>query len=586
MATQPNDQLVTLLEQAGKVDEEKIQKAVVRSNEMGAPLQKTLVDMGFIEEDDILSVLGDNLGMETVRLGDYKFEKSVLTILPKEVTSKYRAVPVEFDGTTVTVALADPFDVQSIDTIRFLLEEQGYQVRNVIAREDEVEAAIAKYYTSADAEVEKILQDLTSEMKADVAEQDLDFGDEAENINELMDSISEEDLEEDDAPIVRLVNLVFHEALRSRASDIHFEPYEKTFKIRFRIDGVLHEVQSPPKKLQNSIISRIKIMSGMDLAEKRIPQDGRIQIKIQGKPIDFRVSALPGLYGESTVLRLLDKSGVMLGLEQIGFLQDNIDGFKRLIRKPNGIVLITGPTGSGKTTTLYSALNTINNVDTKIITIENPVEYQIEGINQVQINEDIGYTFSLGLRTILRQSPNVILVGEIRDAETAEIAIRSALTGHLVFSTLHTNDAPGATTRLIEMGVKPFLVSSAIQAVIAQRLVRVICKDCKEPYIPDPVILEDFVPDPSEFAHVKFFRGRGCETCNYTGYKGRTAIHEMMVMTEELRDVVLKHSSTEEVRALARQQGMRTLREDGFLKAQRGDTTLLEVARITAGDEG
>lgn len=586
MRQQQPDQLISLLEQAGKLDEQKIQQAMVRSSEMGAPLPKTLVQMGYVQEDDILSVLGENLGMETVRLADYRIDPQVLLMLPKDITSKYKVMPIAFDGNTLTVALADPFDVQSIDTLRFYIQDKGYQLKTVIAREDEVEAAIARFYTSADAEVEKILQDLTDSMHAEALEKEIDEQEGVASLNEFMESIGDEEVGENEAPIVRLVNLVFQEALRSRASDIHFEPYEKTFKIRFRIDGVLHEVQSPPKRLQPSILSRVKIMSGMDLAEKRIPQDGRIQIRMQGKDIDFRVSALPGLFGESIVLRLLDKSGVLLGLEQIGFLPENIEIFKKLIRKPNGIILITGPTGSGKTTTLYSALNTINNVDTKIITIENPVEYQIEGINQVQIQEDIGLTFAAGLRSILRQSPNVILVGEIRDAETAEIAIRSALTGHLVFSTLHTNDAPGATTRLIEMGVKPFLVSSAIQAVMAQRLVRVICKDCKEAYIPDPVILEDFVPDVAEFAHVKFYRGRGCESCNYTGYRGRTAMHEIMIMTEEVRELVLRKSSAEQIRVLAREQGMRTLREDGFLKAQRGDTTLLEVARITAQDTG
>ncbi len=583
MRKQQPEQLVTLLEQAGKIDEQKIRDAMVKSSEMGAPLPKTLVQMGLVEEDDILGVLGETLGMQIVKVADYKIDPKVLALLPRDITSKYKVMPLAIEGQTVTVALADPFDVQSIDTVRFYLEEKGYQLEPVIAREDEVEAAVARYYTSADAEVEKILQDLTDSMHAEALEQEVE---EQTNLGEFMNSIADEEIGEDEAPIVRLVNLVFQEALRARASDIHFEPYEKTFKIRFRIDGVLHEVQSPPKRLQPAVLSRVKIMASMDLAEKRIPQDGRIQMKMQGRDIDFRVSALPGLFGESIVLRLLDKSGVMLGLEQIGFLPENIELFKKLIRKPNGIILITGPTGSGKTTTLYSALGTINNVDTKIITVENPVEYQIEGINQVQIHEDIGLTFSTGLRSILRQSPNVILVGEIRDAETAEIAIRSALTGHLVFSTLHTNDAPSATTRLIEMGVKPFLVASALQAIMAQRLVRVICKDCKEAYVPDPVVLEEFVPDPAEFAHARFYRGRGCDSCNYTGYRGRTAIHEIMVMTEEIRNMVLQKSSAERIRELAREQGMHTLREDGFLKAQRGDTTLLEVGRITAQDVG
>jgi type II secretion system protein E len=582
MSQKSTDNVVNMLEQAGKLDDDKIQKAKLRSSELGAPLPKTLVQMGVVEEDDILEVLGENLGMETVHLGDMRIDPAALSLLPKDLTSKYHAVPIAVEDSTVKVALADPFDVQSIDTIRLFLEDKGYHFQPVIAREDEVEACISRFYTSANAEVDKILQDLSEDLQNESTTEEVE---EQGNLQDYMDTISDEELSEDEGPIIKLVNLILQEALKSRASDIHFEPFETEFKVRFRIDGVLHEIQSPPARLQQAILSRVKIMAGMDLAEKRVPQDGRIQMKMQGKDIDFRVSALPGLFGPSIVLRLLDKSGVMLGLEQIGFMEENIEIFKKLIRRPNGIILITGPTGSGKTTTLYSALNTINNIDTKIITIENPVEYQIEGINQVQISEDIGLTFSAGLRSILRQSPNVILVGEIRDSETAEIAIRSALTGHLVFSTLHTNDAPGATTRLIEMGVKPFLVSSAIQAVLAQRLVRVICKDCKETYVPDPVVLEEYVSDPSEYAGKTFYRGRGCEACNYTGYRGRTAIHEVMVMSDELRQLVLDKAPIEKIRDLARQQGMRTLREDGFLKALRGDTTLLDVSRITAADE-
>jgi type II secretory ATPase GspE/PulE/Tfp pilus assembly ATPase PilB-like protein len=325
-------------------------------------------------------------------------------------------------------------------------------------------------------------------------------------------------------------------------------------------------------------------MSGMDLAEKRVPQDGRIQVRMQGRDIDFRVSALPGLFGESIVLRLLDKEGTMLGLEEVGFMPDNIRTFQKLIRRPNGIILITGPTGSGKTTTLYAALNTINNIDTKIITIENPVEYQIDGVNQVNVNEAVGLTFASGLRSMLRQSPDVILVGEIRDTETAEIAIRSALTGHLVFSTLHTNDAPSAATRLIEMGIKPFLVASAVQAVMAQRLVRLICRDCKEPYQPDPNVIREFGLNPDEYAGVTFHRGRGCDACNYTGYRLRNAIHEIMVMSENIKRLVLQKAPSEKIREQARVEGMRTLREDGWQKVLRGDTTIVEVARITMGD--
>ena len=326
----------------------------------------------------------------------------------------------------------------------------------------------------------------------------------------------------------------------------------------------------------------MKIMSGMDLAEKFIPQDGRIRLKVGGRDIDFRVNSLPSLYGESIVLRILDKDNVMLGLEEIGFLPDTVDIFERLIRKPNGIILITGPTGSGKTTTLYSALSTINNVDTKIITIENPVEYQLEGINQIQVHDEIGLTFAAGLRAMLRQAPNVILVGEIRDLETAEIAIRAALTGHLVFSTLHTNDAPSATTRLIEMGIKPFLVASSIQAILAQRLARVICKDCKEEYYPDAHTLEDFGVDPKQYEGVPLYRGRGCETCNYTGYKGRSAIFETMLMSDKIKELVANSESADKIRELARIEGMRTLKEDGWQKVLRGDTTIVEILRLAA----
>jgi len=588
MATQQSDQLYHLLEQAGKIDEDKLVLAKKMADESGAPLRKTLVDIGEIADEDILKTLGENLGMKTIDLSEYRFDPKLLALLPKELAAKHRLIPVEFNESTQTlsVAVADPFDVQSIDTLRFYLEEEGYKLEPMIGREDEVDSAIAKYYTSTDAEVERILQDLNQEMQAEAMEIELDAdADEDMDLGELMETIADTDMEDDEAEMVRLVNLILKEGIKSRSSDIHFEPFEKQFTIRFRIDGVLQEViQSPPKHLQDKILSRLKIMSGLDLAEKRIPQDGRIRMKMSEKDIDFRVSSLPGLFGESIVLRILDKSSTMLGLEEVGFLPENVELFRKLITKPNGIILITGPTGSGKTTTLYSALNTINNVDTKIITIENPVEYQIEGINQVQINEQIGLTFAAGLRSILRQSPNVILVGEIRDAETSEIAIRSALTGHLVFSTLHTNDAPSSPTRLVEMGVKPFLVASAVQAIMAQRLVRVICKECKESYVPDSIILQDFSEDPAQYQGVQFYRGRGCEACSYSGYRGRTAIHEIMVVSEEIQDLIQSRAPTDKVAHLARQQGMRTLREDGFQKALNGVTTLLEVARMTAGD--
>jgi len=572
-----------LLEEAGLVDPDRLRQAVRVAEEEGQPLKDTIVKMGYAEEEDILQVLSHQLGMQLVDLSQYRIEPSVIAMLEKDVAARFRALPLAVDEANkeVTIAFADPFDVRALDDVTLILEGKGYRVKPVIGREEEIDAAIQRFYTGAEVEVEQLLEQTIREQQVaqeEETERETDLG-------TYMHEIEDLDLEEDEAPIVRLVNLIFQEALRSRASDIHFEPFEKHFRIRYRIDGVLQEIQSPHKRLQGAILSRLKIMAGMDLAEKRVPQDGRIQLRMQGRDIDMRVSALPSLFGESIVLRILDKEGTMLGLEEVGFLQDNIRLFERLIRKPNGIMLITGPTGSGKTTTLYSALNTINNIDTKIITIENPVEYQIEGVNQVQVNEAVGLTFAAGLRSMLRQSPDVILVGEIRDTETAEIAIRAALTGHLVFSTLHTNDAPSAATRLIEMGIKPFLVASAVQAVMAQRLIRLICPDCKEPYQPDPNVILEFGMNPDEYQGVTFHRGRGCDSCNYTGYRGRNAINEIMVMTENIKHLVLQKVPAEKLREQARLEGMRTLREDGWLKVLRGDTTIVEVARITMADK-
>ncbi len=520
--------------------------------------------------EDRLEMLSQQTGMDIIKLRKTKLHPQVVGLLPKKTAMRYHVICTDASDGQVTVAVADPHNVEAMDTVALLLS--GKDVNWVLAREDEIKWSIERYYTGESAMVEDMLTEVT------------EVAGEAEGPKTYVEALQEVKTDEE-GPIKRLVDLIFAEALRMRTSDIHFEPFEDKFKIRFRIDGVLHEIQSPDKSLQGPILSRLKLMAGMDLAEKRVPQDGRIQQVVLGRELDFRVSALPALHGESIVLRILEKSGVLLGLEQIGFLEDNIEKFKSMIRRPNGIILMTGPTGSGKTTTLYSALNVINSVDTKIVTVENPVEYQIEGINQVQVHDEIGLSFARALRSILRQAPNVILVGEIRDLETAEIAISSAMTGHLVFSTLHTNDAPGANTRLVEMGIKPFLVASAIQAVIAQRLVRTICKECKEPYQPDPLTIENLGLDPDEYKDVTFYRGRGCEVCSYTGYKGRTAIHEVMENSDEIRELVLKNAGSDVIRRVAREQGMRTLREDGWKKVLRGDTTMVEVARITAGDE-
>jgi len=533
------------------------------------------VDFATVEvgPEDMLEALAGQANMEIVPLRKKRLLPEIVSLLPEKMARRNSAIVIDQNGDELVIAVSDPFNLAAQDAIRFCF--QNKPIRWVLAREDEIQMAIQRYYKGEQALVEDMLTEISENQE---------FGSDKDH-RTLKQMLTEDISVDEEGPILRLVDLIFEEAVRMRASDIHFEPFEDKFIIRFRIDGVLHEIQSPSKKLQGPILSRLKLMSGMDLSEKRVPQDGRIQKIILGRHFDFRVSALPALHGESIVTRLLEQSGVLLGLEQIGFLEDNIDKFKKMIRRPNGIILMTGPTGSGKTTTLYSALNVINTVDTKIVTVENPVEYQIEGINQVQINDDIGLTFALALRSILRQAPNVILVGEIRDLETAEIAISAAMTGHLVFSTLHTNDAPGANTRLVEMGVKPFLVASAIQAVIAQRLVRTICQECKEPYQADPLVIRDLGFNPDEYKDQNFYRGRGCETCNYTGYKGRTAIHEVMENTDEIRDLVLCNSATDQIRAMARKQGMRTLREDGWLKVLRGTTSMVEVARITAGDE-
>ncbi|MEW6237146.1 MAG: GspE/PulE family protein [Candidatus Omnitrophota bacterium] len=533
------------------------------------------VDYATVEvgQEDMLESLARQAHMDIVSLRARRLMPDVVNLLPEKLARRYTAIIIDREGDEITIAISDPFNLDANDALNFRFT--GMTIHWMLAREDEIRIAIERYYKGDQAIVEDMLAQISEDDKFGVDKS-------AKTYKEMLQENIGVD---DEGPIMRLVDLIFEEAVRSRASDIHFEPFEDKFIVRFRIDGVLHEIQSPSKKLQGPILSRLKLMSGMDLSEKRVPQDGRIQKVILGRHFDFRVSALPALHGESVVTRLLEQSGVLLGLEQIGFLEDNIEKFKSMIRRPHGIILMTGPTGSGKTTTLYSALNVINNIDTKIVTVENPVEYQIEGINQVQINDDIGLSFVMALRSILRQAPNVILVGEIRDLETAEIAISAAMTGHLVFSTLHTNDAPGANTRLVEMGIKPFLVASAIQAVIAQRLVRTICKECKEPYEPDLLVIKDLGFNPDEYKGQVFYRGKGCENCNYTGYRGRTAIHEVLENSDEIRELVLQNATSDQIRAMARKQGMRILREDGWLKVLRGQTTMVEVARITAADE-
>jgi type II secretory ATPase GspE/PulE/Tfp pilus assembly ATPase PilB-like protein len=560
--------------------------------------EQEYVAEGYTPDDAALlqKSLADRLGLEYVDVSAVRPSPELLRVLPKRTIIRYKLFPVALTSTSLKVAFSDPYNVNAFTDIQLLLDDMGLVLEPCLGDEEEINQAIDRWFTAEKHEIIAMIDQISENVAATSAKaakkketpnlvETIGAGAPAEDdIHALAKSLENVDLDVNQAPLVRLVNLIFQKALRMRASDIHFEPYADEFRIRFRVDGVLQDIESPPQKLQNAMLSRLKIISGIDLAEKRVPQDGRIQSRIDNKDIDFRVSTLPAIWGESVVLRILDKSGLVLGLEEVGFMPDNVALFKKLIRRPNGIILMTGPTGSGKTTTLYAALNTINTVDIKIITVENPVEYMIEGINQVQVNEGIGLDFGTVLRTMLRQAPNVILVGEMRDLETAETGIRAALTGHLVFSTLHTNDAPGATTRLIEMGIKPYLVSSALQAVVAQRLIRKICADCKEPYYPPPAHIEEFGLNAEDFRGQPFYQGVGCHSCNYTGYRGRTAIHEIMVLTDDLRTLVLKSASSDKIRVKAREEGMRTLREDGWQKILRGETTMEEVMRVTADE--
>ncbi len=522
------------------------------------------------QSEDFVDTLAESLGLAKVDLNRIEVTKHLIDQVPKKVARDYKIFPVEYDQTTIWVAISDPLNIQAADDLERILRKK---VEVLVAKEEEIERLYKRYYEGS--EISDMYQRVSTELRTD-----LDFMDEESttidvNVQEGADT----------PPVVKFVDLIFRQAVHDRASDIHIEPTRYGVPIRFRIDGVCHEVPSPPKKWQNAIISRLKVMSGMDLAEKRIPQDGRIKLNLGTKKLDLRVSALPAIYGESIVMRILDQSATMKGLGDVGFLPDNIAKFERLIKTPTGVILMTGPTGSGKTTTLYAALSALNNAETKIITIENPVEYMIDGINQVQVNEEVGLDFTKGLRSMLRQSPDVILVGEIRDFETAEIGIRAALTGHLVFSTLHTNDAPSAATRLIDMGIKPFLVASSIQAVIAQRLLRTLCPQCKRQQhanIADSAGLGATEEEMREGLSIHF--PVGCERCSNSGYRGRTAIHEIFEIDAQIRQLIIRNEPSARLKRIAIRNGMRSLRMDGWKKVVMGQTSLEELDRITAAD--
>ena len=567
------NRLGELLVRGGLISEEQLQEALVSQREHGGRLGTNLISLGHIKDHTLVDFLSQHFGVPSVDLGQIEIDERVIQIIPADVARKYTILPVSKAGAKVTIAMIDPTNVFAMDDIKFMT---GYDVEPVVSSEPSLRAAIDKYYGSTHAvELKKVMDDLEDEVIDDLEvledEEDMD-----------LDALEES---AEDAPVVRLVNIILTDAIKRSASDIHIEPYEKEYRVRYRIDGILYEMMNPPLKLKEAITSRLKIMAKLDIAEKRLPQDGRIKIKTKvggkAKDLDYRVSVLPTLFGEKIVLRLLDKDNLMLDLTKLGFEEESLRVFEHAIMQPYGMVLVTGPTGSGKTNTLYSALSRLNKADVNVMTAEDPVEFNLVGINQVQMKESIGLNFASALRSFLRQDPNIVLVGEIRDFETAEVAIKAAMTGHLVLSTLHTNDAPSTINRLMNMGVEPFLVATSVHCVVAQRLVRRVCSHCKEPVDAPAAALMNVGFSESDASEVQLFRGRGCERCSNTGYKGRTALYEVMSIGDEIREMILSGASSYEVRQKALQTGMLSLRESGLHKIREGVTSIEEVIRET-----
>jgi general secretion pathway protein E/type IV pilus assembly protein PilB len=564
-----DDYLLDLLVDLGFTSADVVAKAREEAQAAGVGVVDLLVANKVVRPGDVTQAKAAQFGAEVVHLGALKIEDDILSLVSRDVARKYRVIPVFRSEGKIGLAIADPSDLNTIDTLTHLLSAE---IEARVASEPDIEAALNKYYGGEKRRSmgdSKEFADVITELTESNVEIKADDGGEVEA----------------DAPLIRLVNQIIVDAFKLRASDIHLEPMEKKFRLRYRIDGMMTEVKSPPKRLQAPVIARLKIQAGMVISEHRIPQDGRIQSKVGNKLIDLRVSCLPTNHGESIVMRILDKEGLKLGLAELGFMTDDQATFERIIALPDGILLVTGPTGSGKTTTLYSCLNFINRPDRKIITVEDPVEYVLAGINQVQVNEIVGFTFAAALRAMLRQAPNIIMLGEIRDMETASIAINASLTGHLVFSTLHTNDAPGAVTRLIDIGVKPFLVASSTRCLMAQRLVRKICKKCAAPYEPAEAELRTLGLKREDMKNANVQKGRGCNNCNGTGNRGRFGIFEIFTVDDEARKLIYDRVPTNVLRARAREMGMRTLREDGIRKVLAGLTTPDEVIRATVGDE-
>jgi len=552
------------LVEEGIITAEQLKQAQVEEKRAGQRLGKVLVKLGFIAEDDLVSFLSAKLGLPRIELGNYLIDPKIVELVPEALARKYELIPVLKIGNRLTCAMVDPWNIFALDDIR---AKTNMVIEPAVATEAEIKKALNEQY-GAKGSIEDLIKSIDEEKLGIGGGKELDA--------KKLQGIVEEPV------VIKLVNLIVMKAIKEGASDIHIEPEEESLKTRLRVDGMLHEISSPPKHLQSAIISRIKIMANLDIAERRIPQDGRFSLKMEGKEVDVRVSCIPTIYGENVVLRLLDAASAVLSLEQLGFSKGMLEKFNKLISRPHGIILVTGPTGSGKTTTLYASLDKINTVEKNIITIEDPVEYKLAGIRQMQVEAKVDLTFANGLRSILRQDPNIIMVGEIRDLETAEIAIQAALTGHLVFSTLHTNDAPGAITRLIDMGLEPFLASSSVIGVLAQRLVRKICPACKEKHAPTKEALEDIGLSGDE--KINFYSGKGCPKCMNTGYKGRIGIYELMIPDEKIHNAIVAKAPTEEIRKLARAAGMITLMEDGIEKIREGVTSVEEVLRVTRED--
>ena len=559
-ATQRPKLLGQILKEMRLVHEGQVQEALALQRDSGGQIGKILVELGYVKKDDLLVALGKQAGMEVVKLADYRIAKEIVDRIDVATVSIFRAVPFAIENGVCKVAIADPNNTTCLDDIRFML---GVQVQPYLAAEAEIDVAIKANFGAREEDFDSLLDKL------------------AADVGGAKGSIDDKDSLAKSAPVVKLLNYILFMAIRDKASDIHFEPFEDEFKIRYRVDGVLFELRSPPAHLAIALISRVKVMANLDIAETRFPQDGRIDLMVGGRKVDVRVSTLPTMYGESCVMRVLDKTVVNLDLNRLGLRPEDVETIKRLIDLPHGIILVTGPTGSGKTTTLYAALASADAEQYKIITTEDPVEYQLPNIVQVQVNEEIGVTYASCLRAILRQDPDMILVGEIRDRETAQIAVEASLTGHVVFSTLHTNDAASAVVRLVDIGVEPFLLSATLQAVVGQRLVRTICASCKAAYLPPKDVLDELGLDAQQVSGAKFTYGKGCDACHGTGYKGRMALFEILTASERVKEAIIGRASVDRIAEIARSEGMRTLRDSGLLAVFEGRTTPEEVLRET-----